>query len=147
MATAETVDLSAPHAPKDESIKSFKELEHTLKKELVHLRHEHDKHEKEYFQAVAHLSDHDLTGFSLENFEEVRVGMSAYGYHLFGRLRIPALPEDGPCYIFFRCFDTGKDEEAKFHSFHTEETEDTENGGKKYRAVFTKNDPLEWFNE
>lgn len=51
-ATAETVDLSPPHAPKDESIKSYKELEQTLKKELIHLRHEHDKHEKEYFQAV-----------------------------------------------------------------------------------------------
>lgn len=95
----------------------------------------------------AHLSDHDLTSFTLENFEEVRVGMSAYGYHLFGRLRIPELPADGPCYIFFRAFDTGKDAEAKFHSFHTEEAEDTENGGKKYRAVFTKDDPLEWFNE
>lgn len=51
-ATAETVDLSPPHAPKDESIKSFNELESTLKKELAHLRREHDKHEKEYFQAV-----------------------------------------------------------------------------------------------
>lgn len=104
----------------------------------------HDAHSS---RVQAHLSNDDLAGFTLENFEEVRVGMSAYGYHLFGRLRIPALPADGPCYIFFRAFDTGKDEEAKFHSFHTEETEDTENGGKKYRAIFTKNDPLEWFNE
>lgn len=51
-ATAETVELSPPHAPKEEAIKSFKELEHELKRELVHLRHDHDKHEKEYFQAV-----------------------------------------------------------------------------------------------
>ncbi|ROV91825.1 hypothetical protein VSDG_06507 [Cytospora chrysosperma] len=146
-ATAETCDLSPPHAPREEAIKSFKELEHDLKRELVHLRHEHDKHEKEYFQAVDHLSDHDLADFSLENLEEVRVGSTAYGYHLFGRIRIPALPEDGPCYIFFRAFDTGKDAEAKFHSFHTEEAEDKENGGFKYRAIFTKDDPLEWFNE
>ena len=51
-ATAETVDLTPPHAPKSEAIKSFKELEHELKRELIHLRHDHDKHEKEYFQAV-----------------------------------------------------------------------------------------------
>ena len=75
------------------------------------------------------------------------MGTSAYGYHLFGRVRIPALPEDGPCYIFFRAFDTGVEAEAKFHSFHTEEAEDKENGGFKYRAIFTKDDPLEWFNE
>lgn len=75
-ATQDTVDSwSEPHPPKAESIKSFKELEHTIKKELVHLRHDHDstctskpsvdstnslhltnsfrvEHEKEYFQAV-----------------------------------------------------------------------------------------------
>lgn len=55
-ATAETCDLSPPHAPREEAIKSFKELEHDLKRELVHLRHEHDKHEKEYFQAVVSLT-------------------------------------------------------------------------------------------
>ncbi|KAK7739943.1 hypothetical protein SLS53_005537 [Cytospora paraplurivora] len=147
MATAETVELSPPHAPREESIKSFKELEHELKAQLVHFRHYHDKHEKEYFQAAASLSDHELANFSLENLEEVRVGESSYGYHLFGRLRIPALPADGPSYVFFRAFDTGKESEAKFHSFHTEQAEDKVNGGFKFRAIFTKDDPLEWFNE
>lgn len=147
-ATEATVDSwSDPHPPKAEAVKSFRELEHTLKKELVHLRHEHDKHEPEYFAAVAHLSDHDLAGFSVDDFDQVRVGTSAYGYHLFGRVRIPALSEDGPCYIFFRLFDTGKDAEAQFHSFHTEQAKDEVNGGFKYRAVFTKDDKLEWFNE
>lgn len=147
-ATEATVDSwSPPHAPKAESIKSFNELEHTIKKELVALRRDHDKHEKEYFQAVAHLSDHELTGFGVEDFDQVRVGTSAYGYHLFGRVKIPAMPEDGPCYIFFRLFDTGKDAEAEFHSFHTEQAVDEVNGGFKYRAVFGKEDKLEWFNE
>lgn len=42
-ATQDTVDSwSEPHPPKAESIKSFKELEHTIKKELIHLRHDHD---------------------------------------------------------------------------------------------------------
>lgn len=147
-ATEATVDSwSPPHAPKAEAIKSFKELEHTIKKELIALRRDHDKHEKEYFAAVAHLSDHDLTAFGIDDFDQVRVGTSAYGYHLFGRVRIPALPKDGPCYIFLRLFDTGKDAEAEFHSFHTEQAVDEVNGGFKYRAVFTKEDKLEWFNE
>lgn len=41
-ATAETVDLGPPHEPKHESIKAFKEIECELKKELVHLRHQHN---------------------------------------------------------------------------------------------------------
>jgi hypothetical protein len=41
-ATAETIDLGPEHEPKEESIKAFKEIEHELKKELVHLRHDHD---------------------------------------------------------------------------------------------------------
>lgn len=95
----------------------------------------------------AHLSDEDLTGFSAEDFDLVRVGPSAYGVHIFGRVRIPALPTDGPCYIFFRLCDKGKNEEATFHSFHTEQSPDEANGGFKYRAVFTKDDPIEWFDE
>lgn len=75
------------------------------------------------------------------------MGESAYGYHLFGRLRIPALPAGGPSYVFFRAFDTGRESEAKFHSFHTEQAEDEVNGGFRFRAIFTKEDPLEWFNE
>jgi len=41
-ATAETVKLGPPHEPKEESIKAFKEVEHELKKQLVHIRHQHD---------------------------------------------------------------------------------------------------------
>lgn len=41
-ATAETVKLGPAHEPKEESIKAFNEIEHELKKQLVHIRHEHD---------------------------------------------------------------------------------------------------------
>lgn len=41
-ATADTVDLGEPHVPKEESINVFKQIEHELKKTLVHLRHDHD---------------------------------------------------------------------------------------------------------
>lgn len=42
MATAETVSLNIAHPPKEESIKTFNEIEVDLKKALQHLRHDHD---------------------------------------------------------------------------------------------------------
>jgi hypothetical protein len=82
MATADTVELGPPHAPKEESIKAFKEIEVDLKKYLQHARHSYNsesyvgfsgtgllihaiaEHEPEYFAAVANLSDEQLTTFS-----------------------------------------------------------------------------------
>jgi hypothetical protein len=55
------------------------------------------------------------------------------------------MPESGPAYIHFRAFIGGGDEPAKLHSIHTEEKDDA-GGGKTYRAIFTKDDPLEWFD-
>ncbi|KAK0730558.1 hypothetical protein B0H67DRAFT_639043 [Lasiosphaeris hirsuta] len=144
MATAETVDLGPPHEPKEESIKVFNEIQHELKKQLVHTRHEHNKHEPEYFAAVEHLSNSELAGFGPDDFQQVRVAVSAYGYHLFGKVRIPVMPEDGPAYIHFRAFTGGPDDEPKLHSIHTEEKEEPD-GGRSFRAIFTKNDPLDWF--
>ncbi|KZL86438.1 hypothetical protein CI238_02589 [Colletotrichum incanum] len=144
LATAETVDLGEVHEPKEESIKVFKEIEHDLKKELLHIRREHQKHEPEYFQAVAHLDDHKLAAFGPDNFVAVRVAVSAYGIHLFGKIRIPALDDSGPAYIHFRAFVPGG-EPPRLHSIHTEEQEHS-NGDKTYRAIFTKDDALEWFD-
>ncbi|KAK0633326.1 hypothetical protein B0T14DRAFT_419723 [Immersiella caudata] len=145
MATADTADLGPPHEPKEESINVFNEIQHELKKHLIHTRHQHDKHEPEYFQAVSHLSDSELASFSAEDFREVRAAATAYGIILFGRVRLPAMPEDGPSWIHFRAFTGGPGEETKLHSIHTEEKEDP-NGGKTYRAIFTADDPLEWFD-
>ncbi|KLU89324.1 hypothetical protein MAPG_08297 [Magnaporthiopsis poae ATCC 64411] len=146
MATAETVELGEAHPPKQESLRVFEELQSELKHELIKLRHNHDKHEPEYFAAVRDLSDKDLAAaFAVENFKEVRVATSAYGIHIFGKVRIPSMPADGPAYIHFRLFSTGADDPAKFHAFHTEEKEE-EGGGKTFRAIFTDRDPLEWFD-
>ncbi|KAI8243815.1 hypothetical protein K4K57_011972 [Colletotrichum sp. SAR 10_99] len=146
MATAETVDLGPVHEPKEESIKVFNDIEHELKKELLHTRREYQKHEREYFQAVEELDDDQLAGFSSNDLVAVRVAVSAYGVHLFGKIRIPAMSDSGPAYIHFRAFDVpGGDEPAKLHSIHTEEKEHSD-GDKTYRAIFTKNDPLEWFD-
>lgn len=49
MATAETVDLGAPHAPKEESLKAFDAVHVDIKKALQHLRHEsNSKYDSKY---------------------------------------------------------------------------------------------------
>lgn len=42
MATAETVELSEAHAPKDASVTAFEDILPSLKHELVKLRRDHD---------------------------------------------------------------------------------------------------------
>ncbi|KAI0541190.1 hypothetical protein GGR58DRAFT_35053 [Xylaria digitata] len=143
MATADTVDLGPPHPPKEESLRAFAEVEADLKRELLHLKHTYLKHEPEYFAAVQHLSDSDLTSFSSADLESVRVAQSAYGIHLLGKIRLPTMLDDGPGYLHVRVFVS--DDPAKLHSIHTEEREEPD-GGKRYRAIFTKDDPLEWFD-
>ncbi|KAK0618616.1 hypothetical protein B0T17DRAFT_619187 [Bombardia bombarda] len=144
-ATAETVELGPPHEPKEESIKLFNKIQHELKKELVHIRHEHNKHEPEYFAAVDRLDDSQLAGFSADDLQQVRVATSAYGIHVFGKVRIPAMPDSGPAYIHFRAFTGGPDDEPRLHSIHTEEKEE-QDGDHTFRAIFTKDDALEWFD-
>lgn len=75
---------------------------------------------------------------------EVRVASSAYGMHLFGKVKLEKL-EDG--YIQFRAFvpNAGNSEVVKLHCIHTEE-KGAEGGDKKYRAIFGKDDVLEWFD-
>ncbi|KAF8858147.1 hypothetical protein BDZ45DRAFT_674277 [Acephala macrosclerotiorum] len=152
MATAETVQLGPAHPPKEESIKAFNEIEVDLKKTLQHLRHETNKHEPEYFNAVRNLSDKQLTNFSSDDLKEVRIGSSAYGMHLFGKVLLPdsdpehSYPEKrGDLYFMFRAFIGGDAETAKLHCIHMEEIEKPD-GDKVFKAIYFQNDPLEWFD-
>ncbi len=133
------------------------------------------EHEPEYFAAVEHLSDAQLAGFTVDDLREVRVAVSAYGLHLFGKVHIPSLPDEGPAFIHFRAFTGGPDDQATLHSIRrfplsrptpmlgatrytktktgwltscTTDTEDKEepSGGHTYRAIFTKDDILDWFD-
>lgn len=74
------------------------------------------EHEPEYFAAAEHLSDAQLAGFGPDDLQQVRVATSAYGLHLFGKVRIPSLPDEGPAYIHFRAFTGGPDDQAALHS-------------------------------
>ncbi|KAH3984856.1 hypothetical protein HBH92_153980 [Parastagonospora nodorum] len=151
MATEETVQLNEADAPHQASIDAFSSILDSVKQELVKLRRDHDKHEPEYFRAVKDLSDSDLASFSAQNLESVRVAASAYGLHIFGKVQIPAA---SGAYIHVRIFGSAKDgtdgssadeREYKLHSIHTEEVI-KEDGDRVYRAIFKKDDPLEWFD-
>jgi hypothetical protein len=97
------------------------------------------------------VSDADLASFSADDLESVRVAASAYGLHLFGKVRVPAV---SGAYIHVRVFGSAKEgtdgssldeREYKLHSIHTEEVV-KEDGDKVYRAIFGKGDELEWFD-
>jgi hypothetical protein len=166
MATEETVQLSAAHAPHEASVDAFESILGSLKEELVKLRRDHDSrrpagfstlsltrsgHEPEYFRAVKHVNDTDLTSFTARDLESVRVALSAYGLHLFGKIRLPAINNG---YMHVRIFGSPKDgtdgssadeREYSLHSIHTEEVI-KEDGERVYRAIFGRNDELEWFD-
>jgi len=148
MATSESVDLGPPHQPLDESLETFGLIRDELKRELRHLRYNLNKHEPEYFAAVKGLSDEELTDFNAEDLVLVRVAKSAYGLHLFGKLLLPdsegrrASPQGG-AYVHFRVFVAG--DTTKLHSIQTEEIENAD-GTKTFKAIFSQNDPLRWFD-
>ncbi|KAJ4336033.1 hypothetical protein N0V95_008730 [Ascochyta clinopodiicola] len=151
MATEETVQLGDAHAPQQASIDALDSVLSTIKEELAKLRRDHDRHEPEYFNAVKHVSDSDLTSFTPHNLESVRVANSAYGLHLFGKVRLPAIDN---AYIHVRIFGSAKDgtdgsgpdeREYSLHSIHTEEAIKPD-GDRIYRAIFGRTDELEWFD-
>jgi hypothetical protein len=81
----------------------------------------------------------------------VRVAASAYGVHLFCKVRIPAA--EG-AYIHVRVFGAAREgtdgseadeREYRVHSIHTEEVV-KEDGDRVYRGVFGEGDELEWFD-
>lgn len=167
MATEDTVQLSDAHAPHQASVEAFESVLETVRQELVKLRRDHDStcffntvvphvltfvgHEPEYFRAVKHVPDSELISFTARDLESVRVAISAYGLHLFGKIRLPTIDDS---YIHIRIFGSPKDgtdgssadeREYSLHSLHTEEVI-KEDGDRVYRAIFGRNDELQWFD-
>jgi hypothetical protein len=157
MADASTCELTASHPPKAAAIKSFKHLLPEIKRQLIHLRHNHDKHEPEYFSSVASLSDPQLASFDESDLVAVRAGRVAYGVIIFGKVRLQSPGK----YVFVRWFVGGEDEdgdgkveadegevEYKFHSFYTEEKSEADaDGSTMYRAIMGEHDELFFFSE
>lgn len=100
---------------------------------------------------MKHVSDTDLISFTGRDLESVRVAISAYGLHLFGKIRLPSADN---AYIHVRIFgspkegtdgSTADEREYSLHSIHTEEII-KDDGDRVYRAIFERNDELEWFD-
>lgn len=72
---------------------------------------------------------------------QVRVATSAYGLHVFGKVKLPEAHDDA--FIHIRVFVAG--ETVKLHCIHTEEVEEPD-GNKRFRAIFAQKDALEWFD-
>ena len=67
VASAEEICLNAPHAPHENAIDAFKVVLSTIKSEILKSRHDWDRHERRMWLRAAHLSDHELTSFNIEN--------------------------------------------------------------------------------
>lgn len=74
MASTETCQLNETHPPKERSIEVFSAVLPEIKSQLLSLRH---LHPPAYFDAVKDLSNNDLTSFTVDNLESVRVGTTA----------------------------------------------------------------------
>ena len=83
----------------------------------------------------------------------MRVATSAYGLHLFAKVKLRCVADDDR-YIHVRIFGAaregtdGSSPEERVYSLHSIHTEEVvrEDGDRVYRAVFGKEDALEWFD-
>jgi len=97
-------------------------------------------------------TNEQLTEFDVgKDLVQVRSAPTAYGTIIFGKILIPAIRDDlGEAYVHVRIHDPHNRDEAdiKFHSILTEEGHKTPDGHPTtWRALFTSEDPLEFFNE
>ena len=74
-ASAEEVNLNAPHSPHQNAIEAFNHVLHKIKHEIIHSRHDWDKHEPRMWSRAERLSDAELTHFTIEqDLVQVRSG-------------------------------------------------------------------------
>jgi hypothetical protein len=98
------------------------------------------------------LSDAELTDFTIEqDLIEVRSGAVSYGAIILGKIRIPAVNDElGLGYVHVRIHDPPNrgEEDVMFHSIRSVEGKrDADGHPHLWRAIQTKDYPLEFFNE
>lgn len=108
-ASAEEVNLNAPHQPHENAIEAFNHVLHQIKHEIIHSRHHWDKHEPKMWSRAAELSDAQVTQFTIEqDLVQVRSGFVSYGTIILGKIRIPAVEDElGRGYVHVRCVRIG----------------------------------------
>lgn len=159
MADANTCPLDDVHPPKEESINVFKELLPDIRKKIVGLRKMYTSMfpiysmnsesvanpgpEHDIVQGAIAAEDYDDTKLAHsvkeDSLVEVRVGKTAYGVHIFGKVKVL----DGNKYILVRMF-SGEEDGKKLRRLHSIFT-GFEGGD---RNLFWNDDvPIEFFNE
>ncbi|KAI0663500.1 hypothetical protein C8Q70DRAFT_361418 [Cubamyces menziesii] len=152
MASEEQVELNAPHHPTEKAFEAFEVVEHTIKSEILKSRHDWNKHEPRMWSRAAGISDADLVSFNIrEDLVECRSAPTSYGTIILGKIRLPAIRDDeGEGFIHVRIHDPpnrGTDD-VIFHSLFTDEGNRDEDGHPTtWRAIQTRDTPLEFFNE
>ncbi|KAF9454018.1 hypothetical protein P691DRAFT_790424 [Macrolepiota fuliginosa MF-IS2] len=152
MASTEQVQLNELHKPRDNAIEAFNQVAGRIKFEIIKSRHHWDQHEPKMWSRAAGLTDEELTKFTIEDdLVSVRSGATSYGIIIFGKIRIPAINDElGEGFVHVRIHDPPNrgSEDVKFHSIWTDEgTRGADGRPTTWRAVQTKDTPLEFFNE
>ena len=103
------------------------------------------------YESVANVSDADLGDFSGQDLVAVRTATTAYGTLIFGKLRLKKAGNDA--YLHVRIHDPPDEgqsnKDVMFHSIHTLEGGKTADDGRPtwFKAIMTKDDPIEFFHE
>ncbi|KAM5531584.1 hypothetical protein V8D89_014753 [Ganoderma adspersum] len=152
MASAEQVDLNAPHPPHENAIEAFISVEHTIKTEILKSRHHWEKHEPRMWSRAEGIPDHELVTFTIhKDLVEIRSGATSYGTIILGKIRLPAVNDaEGEGYIHVRIHDPPNRgaEDVLFHSLWTDEgNRDADGHPTTWRAIQNRDIPLEFFNE
>ncbi|KAI0645712.1 hypothetical protein C8Q79DRAFT_709849 [Trametes meyenii] len=152
MASAEQIELNAPHAPTEKAFEAFEVVERTIKTEILKSRRDWDKHEPRMWSRASGISDDDLVAFTIRSdLVECRSAPTSYGSIILGKIRLPAVrDEEGEGFIHVRIHDPPNRgiEDVLFHSLFTDEGNPDEDGRPTtWRAIQTTSTPLEFFNE
>ncbi|KAJ3778655.1 hypothetical protein FB446DRAFT_761627 [Lentinula raphanica] len=150
MASSEEVILNDPHRPHPNAIEAFGHVLPEIKHAIVHSRRDWDKHEPKMWSRASGISDQELVNFTLENdLVLVRSAPVSYGTIILGKIRIPAINDDeGEGFIHVRIHDPPNWGTEDVHLHFTDEGNKNADGqATTWRAVQSKDTPLEFFNE
>jgi hypothetical protein len=95
-ASEESLSFNKPHRPAENALELFSTgLVTTIKHEIIKSRRDWNAHEPKMWSRAAHLSDHDLTHFSIDkDLVLVSSAVTSYGTIVLGKIRIPAINDD-----------------------------------------------------
>lgn len=103
-ASAEEINLNAPHSPPPKAIEAFKVVEHDIKSAILKSRHHWNLHEPKMWSRAAGVTDAELVDFDIaKDLVSCRSAPTSYGTIILGKIRLPAIKdEEGEGFIHVR---------------------------------------------